>query len=257
MTINLTGHAEIDQQHDLLDSMVGQLAEFCSEAGQNPDANCDGCNAFKQKHCRSVLASIAGELAAFLAGHSAYEEKMMELLPNTPSCQSHIKAHKAAHEGITKQLKKLSLEGSFDSPRKVGTQIWQVAGDWLGDHSTLFDTRLVSLGKSDSPKIDFDGELVTMLDQHVFPNRPTRAKASSATNLALKGKKLEIRGRFESLSPAQRTVFWLVVSGKTNPEICNELGVSINTIKTHRAAIFQKMDVKTVLELVKKADILR
>lgn len=257
MTINLTGHAEIDQQHDLLDSMVGQLAGFCTEAAHNPSATCDGCNAPRQVHCRSVLAAIARELAAFLAGHSAYEEKMMELLPDTPSCQSHIKAHKAAHEGMARQLKKLSLQGSHDSPREVAALIWQVAGDWLGDHSALFDTRLVSLGKSDSPKIDFDGELVTMLDQHVFPNRPTRAKASSSTSLALKGKKLEVRGRFESLSPAQRTVFWLVVSGKTNPEICRELNVSINTIKTHRAAIFQKMDVKTVLELVKKADILR
>lgn len=257
MAINLTGHAEIDQQHDLLDSMVGQLVRFCTEAEHNRSATCDGCNAIKQTRCRAVLAGIARELAAFLAGHSAYEEKMMELLPNTPSCQSHIKAHKAAHEGMAKQLKKLSQQVSFDSPRDVGALIWQVAGNWLGDHSALFDTRLVSLGKSDSPKIDFDGELVTMLDQHVFPNRPTRAKASSSAGPALKGKKLEIRGRFESLSPAQRKVFWLVVSGKSNPEICSELAVSINTIKTHRAAIFQKMDVKTVLELVKKADILR
>lgn len=257
MKINLTGHAEIDQQHDLLDNMVEQLAGFCTEAEHNPNAVCDGCNAIKQTHCRSVLAALARELAAFLAGHSAYEEKMMELLPDTPSCQSHVKAHKAAHEGIAKQLKKLSLQETLKSPREVGAVICQVAGDWLGDHSTQFDTRLVRLGKSDQPKIDFDGELVTMLDRHVFPNRPTRTKASSSASQILKGKKLELRGRFESLSPAQRTVFWLVVSGKSNPEICSELGVSINTVKTHRAAIFQKMDVKTVLELVKKADILR
>jgi DNA-binding CsgD family transcriptional regulator len=70
-------------------------------------------------------------------------------------------------------------------------------------------------------------------------------------------KKLEVRGRFESLSPAQRRVFWLVFGGKTNREIGNELGISVNTIKTHRAAIFQKMDVKSLLELVKKADLLR
>jgi DNA-binding NarL/FixJ family response regulator len=30
-----------------------------------------------------------------------------------------------------------------------------------------------------------------------------------------------------------------------------------STIKTHRAAIFQKMDVKSALELVIKADVLR
>jgi len=257
MTANLTGHAEIDQQHELLDSTVGRLAFLCSEAERNPVATCDGCNAVKQKHCRSVLASIVGELAAFLAGHSAYEEKMMELLPSTPSCLAHIKAHKSAHDGIAKQLKKLSFQVANESPRDVSNVIWRVVGNWLGDHSTLFDTRLVHLGKPDSPKIDFDSELVAMLDQHVFPNRPTRSKVSSSSSVEFRGKKLEVRGRFESLSPAQRRVFWLVFGGKTNREIGNALGVSVNTIKTHRAAIFQKMDVKSVLELVKKADVLR
>ncbi len=256
MTTNLTGHAEIDQQHELLDSTVGQLAAFCSEAERNPDATCDGCNTVKQKHCRFVLASIAGELAAYLAGHSAYEEKMMELLPDTPSCLAHVKAHKSAHEGIAKQLKKLSAQTSNESPREVGASIVHLVGDWLGDHCKLFDTRLVRLGKSDLPRIDFDSELVTMLDQHVFPNRPTKAKPSSNSSVAFQGKRLEVRGRFESLSPAQRQVFWLAVGGKTNREIGNALGVSINTIKTHRAAIFQKMDVKSVLELAKKADVL-
>jgi len=52
-------------------------------------------------------------------------------------------------------------------------------------------------------------------------------------------------------------VFWLVVGGRTNREIAESLRVTVNTVKTHRAAVFQKMDVKSVLELVKKADILR
>ncbi len=256
MTITITGHAEIDQQHELLDSAVGRLAFFCSEAERRPDATCDTCNAFKLKHCRSTLRMIAGELAASLSGHSAYEEKMMELLPATPSCLAHVKAHKSAHEGIARQLKKLTLQIANDSPRAIGHLMMHVVGDWLGNHSTLFDTRLVRLGKSDSPKVDLDSELVTMLDQHVFPNRPTKSKASSSTCAALRGMKLEVRGRFESLSPAQRRVFWLVVGGKTNREIADELRVSVNTIKTHRAAIFQKMEVSSALELVKKADAL-
>jgi len=257
MTINLTGHAEIDQQHELLDSTVEQLALLCSEAKHNPDTTCEECNAFKQKRCSFVLASIASELTAFLTGHAAYEEKMMELLPDTPSCQEHVKAHKSAHQGIAKQLKKFSLQINNENPREVSILMRRVVGDWLGDHSTLFDTRLVRLGKFNSTKIDFDGELVTMLDQYVFPNRPTKSKVSLKSKVALQGKKLEARGRFESLSPAQRQVFWLVVGGKTNREIVSTLNVSINTIKTHRAAIFQRMDVKSVLELVKKADVLR
>ena len=256
--ITTTGHAEIDQQHELLESAVSRLAAFCSEAEHQTGISCATCNVIKQKNCRSTLASLADELGACLTGHSAYEEKMMELLPPTPSCQSHIKAHKAAHEGIAKQLKKFSLQAiDAPHPRDVGTLIFQVVGDWLGDHSSHFDTRLVNLGNRGSSKIDFDSELVIMLDRHVFPNRPTKSKGSSSTAVALRGKKLEVRGRFESLSPAQRQVFWLVVGGKTNREIADELDVSINTIKTHRAAVFQKMEVATAMELVKKADILR
>jgi DNA-binding CsgD family transcriptional regulator/hemerythrin len=256
MAINITGHAEIDQQHELLDNAVGQLLSFCSEAKNNSVSSCDGCSHVKQKHCRSTLTSIASELTAFLGGHSVYEEKMMELLPNTPLCQEHVKAHKTAHGGIAKQLKKLSFKINNDSPREVSTLMWRVVGDWLGDHSKLFDSRLVRLGKFDPSNVDFDGELVTMLDQYVFPNRPKRSKLSFKSGSALQGEKLEVRGRFESLSPAQRSVFWLVVGGKTNQEIGNILNVSVNTIKTHRAAIFHKMEVKSVLELVKKVDIL-
>ena len=257
MAPNLTGHAEIDQQHELLDSAVGRLLSLCTEAKHNPAATCAGCNFFKQKRCSAALTLIANELAAFLSGHAAYEEKMMELLPDTSICQEHVKAHKSAHEGISKQLKKFSVQIASENPRDVSNQMSRTVGDWLGNHSTLFDTRLVHLGRFDDTKVDFDGELVTMLDKYVFPNRPTKLKSSLDSSVALQGKKLEVRGRFESLSPAQRQVFWLVVAGKTNREIGSTLSVSINTIKTHRAAIFQRMDVKSALELVKKADVLR
>lgn len=258
--INSTGHAEIDQQHELLDSMVEQLAAFCAEAKRDPDITCERCGTPKQQHCRRELGSLVGELGAFLIGHSAYEEKMMDLLPETPSCQAHIKAHKAAHEGVAKQLKKLSQQVETDSPRVVGDRTWQTIGDWLGNHSALFDHRLVRLGKStksSSPEISFDDELVIMLDQHVFPNRPTRRSVSPESKQTTQRMRLEVRGRFESLSPAQREVFWRVVGGKKNTEIASELGISINTVKTHRSAIFQKMDVSSVVELVRKTDVLR
>jgi DNA-binding CsgD family transcriptional regulator/hemerythrin len=257
MKTHHTGHAEIDQQHAILERMVGQLSAFCSEVGQDPNAVCDKCSSIKQKHCTSSLTSLTSELAAFLIGHATYEERMMELLPDTPSCQAHIKAHKAAHEGISKQLRKLSVQIINQSPRVASSHVWRVIGDWLGEHLASFDSHLVGLGKSDAPEIDFDEELVAMLDQHVFPNRPTMAKNPSDTDLTLQRKKLEVRGRFESLSTMQRTVFWLVVSGKKNREIAEALGVTVNTIKTHRASIFQKMEVRSVVELVKKADILR
>ena len=257
MTPHRTGHAEIDQQHEILEGTVAQLAAFCSEAEDDPDAVCEACGSEKRQHCAAELASITRELLSFLIGHATYEEKMMELLPATPTCLAHVKGHKAAHAEIARQLKKASIQIGKDNPRTASRLIWRVISDWLGDHIALFDRRMVGLGTSAAPEIDFDGELVLMLDQHVFPNRPTRAKDSSRTEMTLQKKKLEMRGRLESLSPAQRAVFWLVVSGKKNREIGEELGITVNTVKTHRTAIFQKMDVASVLDLVRKADLLR
>lgn len=257
MTIVPTGHAEIDQQHEILENMVASLESLCEEAVRDPDADCRHCQPATRRQCSEALARIADELAAFLTGHATYEERMMDLLPDTPTCQAHVKAHKAAHEGLSRQMKKLSLRIAEQDPRSAGQLLWRMIGDWLGDHAALFDRRLVRLGKGGAPEIDFDAELVAMLDQHVFPNRPTRSKASPAAAQALQRQRLEIRGRFETLSPAQRTVFWLVVGGRKNREIAEALGVTLNTIKTHRAAIFQKMDVASVLELIKKADVLR
>lgn len=255
--INPTGHAEIDQQHELLDTMVEQLAALCSAGDKTPTIACGECTTVKQQHCRQKLRSLVDELTSFLVGHSAYEEKMMDLLPDTLSCRAHVKAHKAAHEGIAKQLKKLAAQAEHDSPREVGNLMWRVISDWLGNHSALFDHHLVHLGKSISPEISLDDELVIMLDLHVFPNRPTRRHSSPGSQQALKRVKLDVRERFEALSPSQRAIFWLVVSGKKNAEIASELAISVNTVKTHRSAIFQKMDVNSALELVKKADVLR
>lgn len=254
-----TGHAEIDQQHSILENLMRELEFFCSEKEWNQNASCAECRSQKRLSCTSGLASLYSELRAFLLGHNTYEERLMELLPNTPKCQTHIKKHKHAHDQILRQLNKFSIQLTEESPRVGSTLLFKVVSSWLGHHIAQFDNGLVNYLDSSPPvnEINFDDELVAILDQYVFPNRPTRVSSSPDDMMELKKKRLEVRGRFESLSPAQRKVFWLVVAGKKNREIVSELGVSINTIKTHRAAIFQKMEVKTALELVKKADVLR
>ena len=258
MTVKSTGHAEIDQQHAILDGIIEEAGNFCFQAKQDPQASCLTCSASFRPKCVSVLVSSAKALRDFLVGHNTYEEKMMELLPATPQCQRHVKEHKLAHARIAKELKVLAGQIAESDPKVAGGFLLKIAKDWLGDHATGLDQHLAQhLDKADSPEIDFDWELVVMLDEHVFHNRPNVAQSSSTKAKALLRKKMEIRGRFESLSKAQRKVFWLVVGGMTNGQIANELGVSVNTVKTHRAAMFQKMETRTVLELLKLVDALR
>jgi DNA-binding CsgD family transcriptional regulator len=120
----------------------------------------------------------------------------------------------------------------------------------------LFDSPLIGLSGRVAQEVDLDCELVTMLDRYVFPNRPTPTNPSPGKNISLERNKAEVRRRFESLSPSQRKVFWLAIAGKSSRTIAEELGVTVNTIKTHRALIFQKMGVKSILELESKAILL-
>lgn len=255
MSFTRTGHAEIDEQHKILDAMVAQLDMLCEVARKTPSPDCDDCPRDRQLLCHSLLTRTVGELGAFLTGHATYEERMMELLPDTPSCQAHIRAHKAAHLGLARQIDRLAEEVKEKSPLEGSKKVWKMMETWLGDHTAPFDRHLINMTQHEAPEINLDNELVEMLDRHVFPNRPT-ARRSGKTS-GLQQARNDCRQRYESLSPAQRNVFWLVVGGRKNAEIAEALAISINTVKTHRAAIFQKMDVNSVVQLVKKTDLLR
>ena len=63
----------------------------------------------------------------------------------------------------------------------------------------------------------------------------------------------ELRQRYDSLSERQREVMWLVAAGCANKEISARLGISIRTVETYRAWAFEKMNVKTLAELVRMA----
>lgn len=53
------------------------------------------------------------------------------------------------------------------------------------------------------------------------------------------------------LSPAERKVVALLFDLKTTKEICNELGLARYTIETHKTHIFRKLNVRSVMELIK------
>jgi two-component system CheB/CheR fusion protein len=57
------------------------------------------------------------------------------------------------------------------------------------------------------------------------------------------------------LTRRQREVFDLVVSGHTNPQIAARLGVSQRTVETHRALVMNKMGARSLVELVRLADL--
>jgi FixJ family two-component response regulator len=64
----------------------------------------------------------------------------------------------------------------------------------------------------------------------------------------------ELHSRYLSLTPREREVMALVVTGLLNKQIAGELGTSETTIKIHRHQVMEKMGAGSLAELVRMAD---
>jgi two-component system response regulator DctR len=58
-----------------------------------------------------------------------------------------------------------------------------------------------------------------------------------------------VRERLATLSAREREVLDLILAGNMNKVVADKLGISMRTVEVHRAHIFDKMQVKTAVEL--------
>jgi FixJ family two-component response regulator len=61
------------------------------------------------------------------------------------------------------------------------------------------------------------------------------------------------RAQLDSLTPREQGVYERVVAGMLNKQIAEDLGISLRTVKAHRAQLMQKLGVSTPAELGRMA----
>ena len=81
-----------------------------------------------------------------------------------------------------------------------------------------------------------------------------RAVEKDTRNLGTEARSRSLHARVKTLTPRERQVFALVVTGMLNKQIAAQLGVVEKTVKVHRARVMDKMGAGSLAELVRLAD---
>ena len=92
-----------------------------------------------------------------------------------------------------------------------------------------------------------EADLMRAIHAAIALDRDARQKSAELAGL---------RQRLYSLTPRERDVFPLIVSGLLNKQAAAELNISEVTIQIHRGKIMKKMGAKSLAELVRMAAVL-
>lgn len=80
-------------------------------------------------------------------------------------------------------------------------------------------------------------------------SRIAEAMARNAAQQAMHATVDSVNSRISKLTSRERQIMELVLAGKFNKIIADELNISMRTVEVHRANLFDKMQVKTAVEL--------
>ena len=82
-------------------------------------------------------------------------------------------------------------------------------------------------------------------------DRVEQALLVSVAALVRRRDRVAVARRLADITERERDVMRLVIDGRPNKLIADELNISVRTVEVHRARVFEKMEVKSAVELSK------
>lgn len=87
------------------------------------------------------------------------------------------------------------------------------------------------------------------VDDNALVDVVIRALATNARHQANQETQATVATRLAQLTPREQEVMQLVLAGKFNKVIADELNISMRTVEVHRSRVFEKMGVRSAVEL--------
>ena len=175
----------------------------------------------RSRHLLSVSYESAEEFEAMLAsGYRPMQACCLLLDVRMPGMSGLALFDKLVERGIVPAMPVIFLTGHADVPTAV---------------------HMVKRGAFDFCEKPFsDNALVDRVEE---------ALRQSAQALAALREKGQLQTRLAELTERERDVMQRVAKGLPNKLIADQLAISVRTVEVHRSRVFDKMDVKSAVEL--------
>jgi len=178
---------------------------------------------------RSAIERLIGTVGLQVQLFGSAQEFLASKLPNVPSCLVlDIRLPGISGLGLQRQLVEANV---------------QIPIIFITSHGDVpMTVRAMKAGAVEFLTKPFhDQDLLDAIHLALEKDRGRRKQEAELTAL---------RERFESLSPREREVVAMVVSGMLNKQIAAQIGAAENTVKVHRSRAMEKMNATSLADLI-------
>ena len=179
---------------------------------------------------RSAIKRLIGSMGLQVELFGSAQEFLATKLPNVPSC-------------LVLDIRLPGISG-LALQRQLAEANVQIPIIFITAHSDVpMTVRAMKAGAVEFLTKPFrDQDLLDAIHSALERDRGRRQQEAELVVL---------REHFESLSPREREVVSMVVSGMLNKQIAAQIGTAENTVKVHRSRAMEKMQANSLADLVK------
>jgi RNA polymerase sigma factor (sigma-70 family) len=182
---------------------------------------------------RSSLKFLISSVGLQVEGFDSADALLQRKLPDAPSC-------------LVLDVRLRGLSG-LDFQRELAARNCHVPIIFITGHGDIpMSVRAMKAGAIEFLTKPFrDQDLLDAVRIALDKDRERRERKKEVSDL---------KERFNLLTPREREVISMVVSGMVNKQIADQLATAENTVKVHRSRAMEKMQAQSVAELVKMID---